>query len=74
MPETAAAPEQRKVYFALYKFYFYKYRLDDAERVALEISARQGGFSAMRETLTPLSTQWGKTTPHNTFSSSASRC
>lgn len=71
MPETAAAPEQRAVYFALYKFYFYKYRLDDAERVALmalEISARQGGFSAVWETLTPLSTQWGKTdTPQHFF-------
>ncbi len=67
----SAAPEQRAVYFALYKFYFYKYRLDDAERVALmalEISARQGGFSAVWETLTPLSTQWGKTdTPQHFF-------
>lgn len=67
----SAAPEQRAVYFALYKFYFYKYRLDDAERVALialEVSARQGRFSAMWETLTPLSTQWGKTdTPQHFF-------
>lgn len=36
--------------------------------MALEISARQGGFSAEWETLTPLSMQWGKTdTPQHFF-------
>lgn len=41
------APEALPVYFSLYKFYFYKGRLADAEqaaRMALETAARQGGF------------------------------
>lgn len=36
-----------KTYFALYKFYFFQKRLDDAERIVfagLEESARQGAF------------------------------
>lgn len=36
-----------QTYFALYKFYFFQKRLDDAERIVfagLEESARQGGF------------------------------
>jgi len=44
----ALAPECLPVYFALYKFYFYKRMLPQAEEVALhalEIAARQGGFS-----------------------------
>ena len=43
----ALAPECLPVYFALYKFYFYKRMLPQAEEVALqalEIAARQGEF------------------------------
>ena len=41
-------PECLGSYFSLYKFYFYKRMLPDAEEVALlalETAARQGGFS-----------------------------
>lgn len=44
----ALAPECLPVYFALYKFYFYKRMLPQAEEVALralDIAACQGGFS-----------------------------
>jgi hypothetical protein len=43
------APDCLTVYFALYKFYFYKGRLHDAERAArlgLETAARLGGIDA----------------------------
>ncbi len=43
------APECLAVYFALYKFYFYKGRLEDAERVTrlgLETAAHLGGIDA----------------------------
>jgi tetratricopeptide (TPR) repeat protein len=55
------APEALPVYFSLYKFYFYKGRLTDAEeaaRSALDIAARQGGFPDAYETLTPETTDW----------------
>jgi tetratricopeptide (TPR) repeat protein len=42
------APEQLPVYTALYKFYFYKYRLAeaaDAARLGLAAAAGQGGFA-----------------------------
>jgi len=42
-------PECLGSYFSLYKFYFYKRMLTDAEEVALsalETAARQGGFNA----------------------------
>lgn len=55
------APERLEVYVALYKFYFYKFRLDDAERVvflALDTAAGQGGFNPDWQVLTPSSAQW----------------
>lgn len=55
------APRQLEVYIALYKFYFYKYRLEDAERVAgmaLAQAAEQGGFSADWRLLSVASTDW----------------
>ena len=54
-------PEQLAVYVALYKFYFYKNYLADAERVvlmALKQSAEQGGFDPDWRLLTPVSTDW----------------
>jgi len=55
------APEQLEVYVALYKFYFYKNRIDDAEKIALmalKEAAKQGGFSANWSSLTVCSSQW----------------
>lgn len=49
------------VYFALYKFYFYRKQFDAAERVVREglvIAARLGGFSELIDQLTPLSADW----------------
>lgn len=43
----AIDPACLPVYFALYKFYFYKFRLEDAEKVALmglSTAAKLGGF------------------------------
>jgi tetratricopeptide (TPR) repeat protein len=43
----AIDPACLPVYFALYKFYFYKFRLEDAEKVALmglKAAAKLGGF------------------------------
>ncbi|MHB0919068.1 MAG: hypothetical protein ACYC1G_14955 [Thiobacillus sp.] len=57
----ALAPECLPVYFALYKFYFYKRMLPQAEEVALhalEIAARQGGFSPDWARLDAHSTDW----------------
>lgn len=54
----ALAPDCLTVYFALYKFYFYKRRLQDAEHVArlgLETAARLGGIDADWTRLTPAS-------------------
>jgi len=54
-------PEQLEVYIALYKFYFYKLRLEDAEGVTREALARaagQGGFDADWQTLGPASANW----------------
>ena len=45
----AIDPACLPVYFALYKFYFYKFRLEDAEKAALmgmKTAAGQGGFPA----------------------------
>lgn len=50
-------------YFSLYKFYFYKHRLLDAERTALlgmETAARQGGFSADWRRLDVDSNDWAE--------------
>jgi len=55
------APEQLETYIALYKFYFYQKRLDDAEAIAtqaLEKSAIQGGFDKDWAVLTPMTTDW----------------
>lgn len=59
----AAAPKCLGAYFSLYKFYFYKRRLSDAERVAyraLEIAAAQGGFDPDWTRLTRDSAAWSK--------------
>jgi hypothetical protein len=55
------APEALPVYFSLYKFYFYKGRLADAEeaaRSALKTAARLGGFPESYASLTPETTDW----------------
>ena len=57
----AAAPKCLGAYFSLYKFYFYKRRLSDAERVArraLELAAGQGGFDPDWTRLTRDSAAW----------------
>jgi hypothetical protein len=60
----AIDPACLPVYFALYKFYFYKFRLEDAEKVAimgLNTAAQQGGFSAEWSHLTLTSANWSST-------------
>lgn len=57
----ALAPECLPVYFALYKFYFYKKRLEQAEQAALagmSNAARLGGFEPEWHKLTPRSADW----------------
>jgi hypothetical protein len=57
----ALAPECLPVYFALYKFYFYKRMLPQAEEVALkslDIAARQGAFSPDWTRLDAYSADW----------------
>ena len=54
-------PECLGSYFSLYKFYFYKRMLPDAEEGALralETAARQGGFSQDWTQLDAQSTDW----------------
>lgn len=54
-------PNQLEIYVALYKFYFYKNRIDEAEEVvflALNQSAGLGDFNADWNQLTPVSTDW----------------
>jgi len=54
-------PECLGSYFSLYKFYFYKRMLPDAEEVALlalETAARQGGFNADWTQLDTNSADW----------------
>lgn len=56
-------PECLASYFSLYKFYFYKRRLHDAERIALRalsVAARQGGFNADWSVLTPDAAEWSR--------------
>jgi tetratricopeptide (TPR) repeat protein len=56
-------PEQLEVYIALYKFYFYKLRLEEAESVArdaLTRAAGQGGFDTDWRQLTHTSTDWSQ--------------
>ncbi len=60
-------PECLPVYFALYKFYFHRSRLADAERVArraLDTAARQAGFPADWATLAPDSVDWSGRVAH----------
>jgi hypothetical protein len=60
----AIDPACLPVYFALYKFYFYKFRLADAEKVALmglKTAAHQGGFPAEWSRLSPTTAKWGST-------------
>lgn len=57
----AAAPDYLPGYFALYKFYFYKKRLEQAEQAALaglSNAARLGGFEPEWHKLTPASANW----------------
>ena len=59
----ALAPECLPVYFSLYKFYFYKRMLPQAEEVALralDIAAHQGGFSPDWTRLDAASADWGR--------------
>lgn len=56
-------PAQLEVYVALYKFYFYRKRLEEAERaarLALEEAARQGGFAADWAVLDRVSADWSR--------------
>jgi len=57
------APDALPVHFSLYKFYFYKGRLEDAERsarLALETAARQGGFPSDFRKLTAETVDWSR--------------
>lgn len=60
----AMYPECLPVYFALYKFYFYKGRLHDAERatrLGLATASRQAGFDADWHCLTATTVDWTDT-------------
>lgn len=64
------APDRSEVYVALYKFYFYKNRIEEAEKVvhmALNKAAIQGGFWADWNDLTPASAQWSPAGPSERF-------
>jgi tetratricopeptide (TPR) repeat protein len=55
------APDALPVYFSLYKFYFYKGKLDQAEksaRMALDAAARLGGFSVDWDALNADTVDW----------------
>ena len=57
----AIDPSCLPVYFALYKFYFYKFRLADAEKAALaglKSAAQQGGFAAEWSCLSVTTAKW----------------
>lgn len=56
-------PQCLATYFSLYKFYFYKHRLLDAEctaQLGLEAAARQSGFSADWHRLDAGSSDWNR--------------
>lgn len=56
-----AGPRVLPVFYALYKFYFNRKRLNDAERVArigLDAAAREGGFPADWSQLTVATADW----------------
>ncbi len=58
-------PQSLPTYFALYKFYFYRHRLPEAERVTLEalaVAAAQGGFDANWTRLHCRSADWAVAT------------
>lgn len=55
------APDALPVYYSLYKFYFYKRDLENAElsaRMALQAAAKTGGFDADMLALHPDSADW----------------
>ncbi|MHB1299945.1 MAG: hypothetical protein ACYCY8_03630 [Burkholderiales bacterium] len=61
------APGSLAVHFSLYKFYFYKKRLVDAERIAREAlieAANQGGFDPNWENLDAASADWTNEAAH----------
>jgi hypothetical protein len=61
------APWSLAVHFSLYKFYFYKKRLPDAEAIAREAlieAAAQGGFDPEWEKLAPSSANWKDAAAH----------
>lgn len=61
------APRSLAVHFSLYKFYFYKKRLADAERVARQAlveAASQGGFDAEWKNLDRASADWSDDAAH----------
>lgn len=61
----AIDPACLPVYFALYKFYFYKFRLEDAEKAALmglKTAAVKGGFPADWWRLSVYDANWDKAT------------
>lgn len=57
-------PSCLPVYYALYKFYFHRSRLVEAERITLQAliaAARQAGFPVEWQHLTPQSADWAAT-------------
>lgn len=59
----AADPTCLASYFALYKFYFYKRRLEDAERIAvqaLDVAAQQSGINGDWSMLSHESADWSR--------------
>ena len=60
-----AAPQCLSVYFSLYKFYFYKQKLAQAEQTvldSLQVAAELGEFTNDLETLTPTAAPWADVT------------
>jgi hypothetical protein len=61
------SPKSLPVHFSLYKFYFYKKRLVDADKVvqnSLLEAAHQGGFDPDWKSLNSSSTDWSNTPAH----------
>lgn len=59
----ARGPDCLPVYFALYKFYFYRNRLVEAERAALDglnVAATQGGFPVDWTKLHAVTADWAR--------------
>ena len=59
-----------QTYFALYKFYFFQKRLDDAQRIVLaglEESAKQGGFPSDYRLLVQSGKKWNLYANESTF-------